>query len=349
MRTIAAAVLVAALVGPAAAGDLGIGSPAPKLAVKEFVKGEAVTEIAKGKVHVIEFWATWCGPCRTSIPHVSDLQKKYKDAVFIGVSVWEQDQDKVKPFVEEMGDKMGYRVATDDGDKMAETWMKAADQNGIPAAFIVDAQGTVAWIGHPMSMDKPLDKIVSGKWDVKAAAAEFKKAKEMRAKMTAVMPKLRKAGSDPEKLLKAIDEAIADDADLEDALGMTKFNVLVKIGDAGKTAAYADKLIGGPLKENAQGLNAIAWGLVEKPGEKPDAKLMAVALKAAKRADELVESKDAAIADTLAKAQFEAGDPKAALATQERAVKLAKGTPLEKDEDMKERLETYKKAAAEKK
>ena len=66
-----------------------------------------------GKNYVVEFWATWCGPCKASIPHLTELQKKNPSVTFIGVSVWEPDQDKVKPFVEEMGDKMAYRVAID--------------------------------------------------------------------------------------------------------------------------------------------------------------------------------------------------------------------------------------------
>ncbi len=59
----------------ASAQTLGLGDPAPALAVKEFVKGAPVTAFQKGNVYVVEFWATWCGPCRTSIPHLTELQK----------------------------------------------------------------------------------------------------------------------------------------------------------------------------------------------------------------------------------------------------------------------------------
>ena len=172
--------------GTAAAGaeTLDIGSPAPKLEVKEFVKGEPVKALEGGKIYVVEFWATWCGPCRSTIPHLTELQKKHADVAFIGVSVWEDDPSKVKPFVEEMGEKMNYRVALDavpekgagDDGAMAKNWMKAADQNGIPTAFIVDKAGKIAWIGHPAAMDKPLGKIVAGEWDIETAIAERKKA-----------------------------------------------------------------------------------------------------------------------------------------------------------------------------
>jgi thiol-disulfide isomerase/thioredoxin len=77
--------------GAASAQTLNIGDPAPQLVVKEFVKGSPVTQFKPGSVYVVEFWATWCGPCKTSIPHLTELQKKYGDKVtFVGVSVWER-------------------------------------------------------------------------------------------------------------------------------------------------------------------------------------------------------------------------------------------------------------------
>ena len=97
----------------AIAQTLKVGDAAPKMEVKSFVKGEPVKEFEAGKTYVVEFWATWCGPCKTSIPHLTELQKKYPEVAFIGVSVSERDQGLVKPFVDEMGDKMAYRVAID--------------------------------------------------------------------------------------------------------------------------------------------------------------------------------------------------------------------------------------------
>ncbi len=113
---------------------------------------------------MVEFWATWCGPCRATIPHLTELAHKYKDkgVRFIGVDVWERDTKLVAPFLAEMGDKMDYSVALDDVPKdgkpadgaMAKNWMKAAEENGIPTAFVV-RDGKIAWIGHPIEMDEP--------------------------------------------------------------------------------------------------------------------------------------------------------------------------------------------------
>jgi thiol-disulfide isomerase/thioredoxin len=58
---------------------LKVGDPAPKLHVSKWLNGDPVEKLEKGTTYVIECWATWCGPCRASIPHVSELNTKYKD------------------------------------------------------------------------------------------------------------------------------------------------------------------------------------------------------------------------------------------------------------------------------
>ncbi len=134
--------------------NLQVGDSAPPLTQGKYVQGDPVGAFEKGKVYVIEFWATWCGPCRTVIPHVNKLQEKYKDKglVVIGQNVWQRGEDvegDVAKFVGEMGADMAYRVALDRDGAMAESWMKAAGRKGIPSAFVVDREGKIAWIGHP--------------------------------------------------------------------------------------------------------------------------------------------------------------------------------------------------------
>jgi thiol-disulfide isomerase/thioredoxin len=339
----------------AGAETLDIGSPAPKLEVKEFVKGEPVKALEPGKIYVVEFWATWCGPCRSTIPHLTELQKKHADVAFIGVSVWEDDPSKVKPFVEEMGDKMNYRVALDavpekgtgDDGAMAKNWMKAAEQNGIPTAFIVDKAGKIAWIGHPAAMDKPLGKIVAGEWDIETAIAERKKEAEDQAKGLEVQKKLQAAieSGDPDKVLAVIADVAKEFPDKVGALDGLKFTMLVQKGDEDKAVEIGKTLLDGEAGKNPDALNTIAWTIVDPDAKhKPTAKLLAFAVEAAERGDKLSEGKSPFVADTLAKAYFDSGKAAQALETQKRAVENAKGTDLEDDEDMKDRLEQYKKA-----
>lgn len=154
------------------AAELKVGDPAPRFVVNRFVKGEPVKELQPGQIYVIEFWATWCGPCIENIPKLTAMQKKYGNrVVFVGVSVLERDQTKVVPFVKKMGEKMNYRVAMDkvtgSGETaskghMATNWLKAAGKKAIPCAFIVNKDGKIAWIGHPANMDKVLERVVAG-------------------------------------------------------------------------------------------------------------------------------------------------------------------------------------------
>lgn len=156
------------------------GDPAPELRVSQWIKGDPIARFEKGQVYVVELWATWCGPCRRSVPHLTELAKKHgKDVVIIGISVREVGDDivgGVRRFVAEMGDRMQYHVAIDSADKGTERlWQDAALRRGIPVAFIVGKDGRIAWIGHPMVMADPLQRVIEGNFDVSVSRAEFQK------------------------------------------------------------------------------------------------------------------------------------------------------------------------------
>ncbi|GLC73392.1 hypothetical protein PLESTF_001370400 [Pleodorina starrii] len=132
-----------------------IGTQCPAIRGLTFVKGDPVPIGVKNdnpkRVFVLECWATWCGPCRTSIPHLTELQHKYKDkhVYIVGISS-EQNVQVVKKFVDGMGSQMDYTVAVDTGGEVQEGLMMPAGARGIPHAFVIDANNTVTFSGHPM-------------------------------------------------------------------------------------------------------------------------------------------------------------------------------------------------------
>ncbi len=352
---------------------LKVGDAAPVLAPSKWLKGEAVEKFEPGKIYIVEFWATWCGPCKQSIPHLTEMQKKNPDVTIIGMNVMEEDQKGVPAFVEKMGDKMNYRVAMDDADnRMSKAWMEAAGQDGIPTAFIIGKDSKIAWIGHPMEMEDVLKQVVAGTFDGKKFAAE-KAADE--SVLTDAQEMVEQAAQD-EKLGEALvklDQLIKDHPKLADELKDLKFDVLqTQATDAGNIAAidklikdYPDKLVElqtskfhmltdkdpaaaialakelcESQKDNAELLNEIAWTMVdpEAPFEKADLDL---ALKAATRASELEKGDNPAVLDTLARIYFNRGDVDKAIELQTKSVAMSQGDEEEKA-DAEKVLAEYK-------
>ena len=324
MKRILAALMVAMALGLASHGVLAadddsppatlhMGDAAPKLAPSKWVKGDAVDKFEPDKVYVVEFWATWCGPCKASIPHLTELQKKNPDVTFIGMDCMEQEPENVAPFVKEMGDKMDYRVAMDDATGTnSKNWLVAAGQNGIPCAFVVGKDSKVAWIGHPMEMEEPLKQIIAGTFDIKKAVADAKAREEIQAQLG----KAIEAGD-----IGAIDKFAKEHPEMADGLSVLKFQLLMQKKDYAAAVAMGKELVE-TQKDNSEILNDIAWMMVdpENPIDKPDLDL---AMKAALRANEVAKGENGAILDTLARVYFTRGDVDKAIEIQNKAVEKA--------------------------
>ena len=132
--------LAQAQAGPGAARIRFVKNPkpVPDFSVTTFDGRKLTPSALRGKVAILNFWATWCGPCRMEIPHFIALQKKYADRlVIIGLSADETGQDGVEQFV--AAQKMNYPVA------MASPELQSAFGGivGLPTTFVVDREGRV--------------------------------------------------------------------------------------------------------------------------------------------------------------------------------------------------------------
>ena len=147
---------------------LKVGDMAPPLKIDEWLKGDSVTALEKGKIYVLVFWSTTDKQSIDEVPHLTDLQKRYKDIVIVGVAspghgeaTGDLTIDRVEKFVMDMGTKIGYRIGFDaDGDTF-KPYMDGAGRNKLPTAFVVDNSTKLAWIGHPKDLDKELDRMMA--------------------------------------------------------------------------------------------------------------------------------------------------------------------------------------------
>lgn len=153
---------------------LGPGSVAPPLSFRTWIKGEPIKRLDNEKIYLLEFWATWCGPCHEAIPELTKISRELPSVQVIGVAVLEpNNKGQVQDFVKTMGDKMDYRVAySGENDRMAKSWLAAAKQTGIPTSFIVSG-GKVMWIGHPLRARVQLESLLAGSFDVVASRKKF--------------------------------------------------------------------------------------------------------------------------------------------------------------------------------
>ncbi len=128
-----------------------VGKELPKLNVDYIEKNPDLV----GKPLIVEFWATWCPPCRASIPHLNEFNKKFKDKGLVVIGITDEDKRDVAKFRKTV--PMEYNVAIDKGGKLSAQF----GISGIPQAFIVGKDGKIVWEGHPGSLtDAEIEKVL---------------------------------------------------------------------------------------------------------------------------------------------------------------------------------------------
>ena len=330
---------------------LTIGSEAPALDVEHWVQnGEGkfgkVTKFEKDKVYVVEFWATWCGPCVASMPHIVETQAKYADKGVQIISISDEPKETVDEFLDRKVPRSekemtfreltkSYCLTTDPDGSSNESYMQAAGQDGIPCAFIVGKDSKIEWIGHPMQMDEALDSVVAGKWDRKAFAEEFKEQQEMGALQMRVQKEVGGLLRDRDfkGALAKFDELTAKIKSPEAKIQFTMMKLnLHRIANSeqsevSKTLREALAL----ASKDTMMSNQIAWTIWEMTEQgqiKSDKELLGEALKVAQAAADKQEGQTkAATLDTVAHLHYGLGNLDEAIKAQKAAVAIDKSNP----------------------
>ncbi|WP_442591904.1 TlpA disulfide reductase family protein [Pedobacter sp. AW31-3R] len=139
----------------------------------EWLKGNPVSDFDPGKTYIVELWATWCVPCIAAMPHIAELNKKFKDKgiIFIAQNVMDYDRQKVVNFVKSKAELADLNVgfAGMQGNDFEQGWVKGAGVNGIPQTFIIQGN-RLMWQTTPYALnEKVLQLLVDHQFSIDAA------------------------------------------------------------------------------------------------------------------------------------------------------------------------------------
>jgi thiol-disulfide isomerase/thioredoxin len=301
------------------------------------LKGTPIKSYKPDHLYVVEFWATWCGPCIASMPHLSEFAKKNaKNATVIGVDIWEDAHGdtgkaystflpKVSKFVKNMGDKMAYNVIMDNNDQyMGNEWMRAAGQSGIPCSFIIK-NDIILWIGHPIDLDSVVNIVNSKDYDVVAArkAQEEKEAESDAAmkpfKDTYAAYEAAVKQKDFDKAIQILDSGIAHFPDMKNTLSFFKFQTLLENVSEAEAMKFCRQW---RSAENPQYTGSTGAVICRRPGLSKDTYLYGIEL--LKGLAETPNSVPATMYNEIAIGYANMGDMAEAVKTQQHAIDLAK-------------------------
>jgi thiol-disulfide isomerase/thioredoxin len=321
---------------------LSIGSDAPKLDIEHWMsngqgKFKPVKSFEKGNVYIVEFWATTCGPCVQSIPHLVELQEKYSDKGLQIIGVTSETPDLVRDFLPTKAkDTSGasttigalterYCLTADPDGTTEVDYMLAAKQNGIPTAFVVGKDAKIEWIGHPMEIDGVIDEVINDKWD----RAKYKAEQDLLAEIQTSLGKLMRVRKYPEAIAK-IDDFVArvDKPQLKFGLLKTKIDLQVMAASSSEELGQTFDTLYELTADEPMFAQDVAWTayqyfIEDKIESKKIIRSSIAAVE--KTLDKLQGEMLANVLDTLAHLKFVAGDLAGAIEAETKANTLMDG------------------------
>ncbi len=93
--------------------ELLVANPAPSVSFGRFLKGGPMSKLQVGKIYVLEFRSPICGPYRTAVPHLTELQQKFPRVAIIGLALSGSGEGSIEAHIPEQGNKISYRKALD--------------------------------------------------------------------------------------------------------------------------------------------------------------------------------------------------------------------------------------------
>ena len=259
---------------------LAVGDAVPPLVVDAWLNGDGVKALEPGKIYVLDFWATWCGPCIALMPELAETARDYADQNVVVIPITTTDgrnsRKSIEKYVAKVGKPLGLTFAVCETRTMQQTWFDAAGAEGYPTTMIVDKQGKLAFLGHPMEAADALPKIVDGTWKGEASVKEIA---AMQAEFQAIQEKGDKKPADALVDLTAFEAKYPAKAKKSDVV-LTRLLLLMILKKYDEAKAYTEVIL--PAAVTASRTSALEkiMAVWAAPQLNPDKKHMELSLKA---------------------------------------------------------------------
>lgn len=325
VRNILVSVLVLALAG-AAYGQrkkLKPGDAAPGLDIEEWVEG-AELKIEKDKVYVILFWEAVsarshvAGSTLKVFSHLRELYETHAPDGLMVLAVGSGDVEDVRVLMKGHGKGVGFGVAADRRNSTKRSWYDAAKLEKMPAVFIVDRKGRIAFIGDPTNdqFDVILDRVLRGRFDARLedeAVGRLKAARRARKVRNWRMA------------LRHYDEVIALDPNVFAEIAIERCEMMVvDMDDRQQTYDYVRTvLLEDYFKEDPGALRMLAEKIGSDPKIPTEARDMDLALELAEAARSVAGRHDPKALATLALVHYRRGELDEAIEYQKQAYFVA--------------------------
>ncbi|NBV45869.1 MAG: hypothetical protein EBR86_09580 [Planctomycetia bacterium] len=343
----------------ATADGLAVGDRAPPLDVERWIVGAGLERCGPGAIHAVTFLDLHSRPCREALPHLGRIATRHagRGVVMVGIDGAGPDSDGEWPsLLADLGPQRAWRIGVDrqparrrrshEDDQPGMTWqawMSAADEDGIPTTFVVDATGHVAWIGHPLDgLDEVIDGLLAGTFAPLAEADAGRRAALLEEDARTAVER-----QEWDRAVRLAEELATVQPRLAGRAAALVVDILLfQKNDRAAGCAAALALLDGPAAHDAELLNDIAHTILDRHPADPHA--VSVAVRLASRADALVDHANPWVLDTLARGQFLSGEEAAAVALQKEAVDLITGLGEPREQrTMRRQLRRYRAALEE--
>ena len=303
-----------------------VGRLAPPVRFGEWLHGEPLAGLEPGKPTVLDFWASWCGPCLQAMPHVQQVADEFAGrATVIGVTAVDA-RNPLPAVVQALGTVKAGRHAARHAT-IDQATLLAYAVRGFPTAVVVGADGRVAYVGSPLLVDEVLDRLLAGTWAGLASAVELEGLADDLGAIYARSEKNPAAALGELAAFEAAHPATAGRAGYR----VSKVSVLGAAGRFDDAKALTEELLP-KLVERKDGrhldnLRAI-WADAKA---NPDRRHAGLAVRAAEGLAAVDGVDDPAVLARLANAHLFAGDKEKARAAADRALAgVPDGSPLKK-------------------